>query len=296
MIETICALVLSGASLAYPTLCSADPASPDQIVATITPPLKLPTKRDPRHARPSPAKMNMVTVQPGRGIIGSSLNELKRQRFEGPQTEFSIPYRFEVGKFEVTFDDWNNCLAGGGCKGYRPKDKGWGQGRRPVTNVSYNDVQSYIRWLNRSTGLRYRLLSEAEWEYVAKAGGDGPFATGAAISAQDANFDGAHPYGVNKPGRYLRKTLPVGSYPANALGLHDLHGNVYEWVADCWNETHKDRPKTARARRDGDCNFRVMKGGSWVTHGYQMRAAARIRYVKDYRYDDYGFRLARTLE
>ncbi|WP_418152203.1 formylglycine-generating enzyme family protein [Litorimonas sp. RW-G-Af-16] len=180
MIETLCAILWAGATVVVPTECLADPASPDQFTPKITMPpatIRKPAY-DLRHSRPSPAKMNMVTIQPGKVMLGSPRGQAKRQRFEGPQVEVNIPYRFEVGKFEVTFDDWNNCLAGGGCRGYRPKDKGWGKGKRPVTNVSYDDVQSYIRWLNRSTGLKYRLLSEAEWEYVATANSGGSICDG----------------------------------------------------------------------------------------------------------------------
>lgn len=246
--------------------------------------------------KPSPAHMNMVTIQPGIGLLGSPGTETKRQRVEGPETEISINYAFEVGKFEVTFDDWEACVSGGGCRGHRPNDKGWGRGKRPVINISYDDTQSYLRWLNRKTGRKYRLLSEAEWEYIARAGQRVPFGTGFGITAKMANFNGSAPYNADETGPYFRKTQPVGQYDANPFGLHDVHGNVYEWVEDCWNPSHKNSTRDGKPRKDGDCDYRVMKGGSWVTHGYQMRAASRVRYVTDYRYDDYGFRLARTLE
>jgi len=110
-----------------------------------------------------------------------------------------------------------------------------------------------------------------------------------------ALFDGKAPYGSGATGPYLRKTQPVGQYEPNAFGVYDMHGNVYEWVEDCWNKDHSGAIGDGSPRTDGDCKFRVMKGGSWVTHGYQTRAAARIRYVMDYRYDDYGIRIARTL-
>lgn len=296
MIETICALIFAGATTVLPTECAADPGHIDNIIPIITPPKPKPVADPRRHSRPSPRSMNMVTIRAGELLIGSPDSEPKRQRFEGPQVLVKIPYRFEIGKFEVTYNDWNKCLRGGGCRGYRPDDKGWGKGRRPVINISYNDAQSYIRWLNRKTGLRYRLPTEAEWEYVAKAGQLQPLSTGAAIHSGQANFDGKAPYGTVQTGPYHRKTMPVGQYASNAFGVFDIHGNVYEWVQDCWNENHVGRPEKGVARTDGDCNYRVMKGGSWVTHGYQTRAAARIRYVKDYRYDDYGFRLARTLK
>ena len=243
----------------------------------------------------SPAGIEMVVINPGAGKLGSPDFEKKRARFENPLRDTLISYRFEVSKYEITFDDWNKCTRDGGCGGYKPDDKGWGRGKRPVINVSYNDAQNFLKWLNGKTGQTYRLLSEAEWEYVARAGQDGPFGNGYDMSAQYANFDGKTPYGSGATGQYLRKTQSVGQYEPNAFGVYDMHGNVYEWVEDCWNANHSDAIGDGSPRKDGDCKFRVMKGGSWVTHGYQTRAAARIRYVMDYRYDDYGIRIARTL-
>lgn len=241
---------------------------------------------------------DMVVIQPGTFMLGSPNAEEKRDRNEGPQVPVTINYSFEIGRHEVTFDDWKACVDGGGCKGYNPDDNGWGRGKRPVTNVSYNDVQSYIAWLNETTGLAYRLPSEAEWEYVARAGTSLPFSTqsGHGISYREANFNGEFPYGPGaEKGKYLRKTVPVGSYAPNPFGVHDIHGNVYEWVSDCYVAGHVGNPGDGRPRQDGDCKARIIRGGSWVTHGYQMRAAKRLRYTMDYRYDDFGFRLARTL-
>jgi formylglycine-generating enzyme required for sulfatase activity len=251
-------------------------------------------KRDAREALID--SLQMVRVQPGRGHLGSPNSEFRRARYENGARETEIDHAFEVGKFEVTFAQWDACVADGGCAGHRPKDGGWGRGNRPVINISFDDAQRYLQWLNKETGRKYRLLSEAEWEYVARGGLSAPFGHGHDITARVANFDGKAPYGTEETGAYYRKTQPVGQYPANAFGLHDMHGNVYEWVEDCWNVDHTAASGRADARRDGDCDYRVMKGGSWVTHGYQMRAAARVRYVTDYRYDDYGFRLARTLD
>lgn len=240
----------------------------------------------------------MVVIRPGRFLMGSPQNQQKRDRNEGPQIPVSINYAFEMGRFEVTFKDWSLCVSEGGCNGYKPSDNGWGKGKRPVTNISYDDIEGYIKWLNAKTSLAYRLPSEAEWEYVARAGQPLPFSTGSgrAISDRYANFNGKFPYGPDaKPGEYLRKTVPVGSYPANSFGVHDIHGNVYEFVSDCYVAGHAGNPGDGSPRQDGDCEARVIRGGSWVTHGYQMRAAKRLRYTKEHRYDDFGFRLARTL-
>ena len=245
-----------------------------------------------------PLVPEMVVIRPGQFMMGSPVTQKRRDRNEGPQIPVTINYAFEIGRFEVTFDDWEKCVRGGGCNGYRPEDNGWGRGRRPVTNISYNDAQSYIRWLNASTGLKYRLPSEAEWEYVARAGKPLPFSTptGRGISAREANFNAKFPYGPGTvAGEYIRQTLPVGSFPANSFGVHDIHGNVYEFVSDCYVAGHIGNPADGSPRRDGNCDARIIRGGSWVTHGYQMRAAKRLRYTMDHRYDDFGFRLARTI-
>lgn len=255
------------------------------------------TRPVPKQPRPDGAP-EMVLIEPGSFLMGSPLHQQQRDRNEGPQVRVNIGYAFEIGRFEVTFDEWNDCVRGGGCNGYRPGDNGWGRGKRPVTNISYNDAQSYINWLNAKTGLTYRLPSEAEWEYVARAGQQLPFSTqsGQSISPRFANFNGEFPYGPNgRKGEYLRKTVPVGSYAANSFGVHDIHGNVYEFVSDCYVAGHAGNPGDGSPRRDGNCDARIIRGGSWVTHGYQMRAAKRLRYTMDHRYDDFGFRLARTI-
>ena len=301
MITSLCVIAFTAPPLVADTACANDPMSEAAVYYTTLdvkkpkpkPKIAVKTRRD--HGRPSPTRMNMVTILPGTFMMGSPQEEARRDANEGPRHKVTIDYPFEVGKFEVTFSEWNACVASGGCRGHRPNDGGWGKGNRPVINVSWKDAKSYVSWLRRTTGLNYRLLSEAEWEYVARAGQEGPFSMGYSLGAYDANFNGAKPYGGGPVGPYLKKTKPVGSYPANAFGLHDIHGNVYEWVEDCWNPNHSGAPANGKARKDGDCKFRIMRGGSWVTHGYQMRASKRLRYTTDYRYDDYGFRVARTL-
>jgi formylglycine-generating enzyme required for sulfatase activity len=243
----------------------------------------------------SPSQMNMVTIEPGRFELGSPMFENKRRPNEGPVQSVYIGYTFEVGKYEVTFAEWDKCLADGGCNGHRPDDGGWGRGKRPVINISWQDTQNYLKWLNKKTGNTYRLLSESEWEYLARAGSQGPFTTGPMITTQQANFNGETSYGGSPLGVYRRKTVPVGSYAANATGLHDLHGNVWEWTQDCWNPSHSGAPTDGRAREEGNCKYRVMKGGSWVNKPNDVRTAQRQKYTPDYRYDDYGFRFARTL-
>ena len=241
-------------------------------------------------------RLNMVRIAPGSFQMGAPPDEAKRESNEGPVQTVTINYPFEVGKYEITFAQWGMCVQDGGCRGYYPDDQGWGRGNRPVINLSFDQARSYIRWLNRKTGRRYRLLSEAEWEYVARAGQQTPFYTGERISSGQANFNGVETYNGSDPGVYRRRTLPVGQFPPNQFGVHDILGNALEWTQDCWNDSHEGAPNNGAARRDGDCNFRVMKGGSWVSHPYQLRAAKRIKYITDYGYEDYGFRIARTLQ
>ena len=186
----------------------------------------------------------------------------------------SIANPFAVGVYEVTFDEWDACVAEGGCDGYRPDDKGWGRGNRPVINVSWKDAKAYVRWLSGETGEDYRLLSEAEWEYVARAGTTGPFHTGATISTEQANYNG----------NYGKKTVPVGEFPANGFGLYDVHGNVREWVEDC-----------SESYFSGNCRVRVMRGGSWVSSPSDLRSYKRFSNSIGDRYNYAGFRVARTL-
>ena len=173
----------------------------------------------------------------------------------------------------------------------------WGRGRRPVINVSWEDAQEYVRWLSRETGEGYRLLSEAEWEYVARGGTRGPFHFGTTITPEEANYDGKYTYGTGRKGVYREKTVPVGSFPANGYGLHDVHGNVREWVEDCWHDDYRGAPADGSGwTRGGDCGRRVLRGGSWDGVPQSPRSAYRCRSTVGLRNDDAGFRVARTFD
>jgi formylglycine-generating enzyme required for sulfatase activity len=200
--------------------------------------------------------------------------------------DVTIAAPFAVGKFEVTFAEWDACVGGGGCT-HRPVDRGWGRGRQPVMNVTWDDAQQYVAWLSRKTGKPYRLLSEAEWEYVAQAGSGREQA--AQAGANKANCDGCGSRWDNK------QTAPVGSFAANAFGLHDMLGNVFEWTADCWNEGHSGAASDGSARMSGECSRRVLRGGSWFINPGDARSASRSWNTSDYRYGSNGFRVARTL-
>ncbi len=194
---------------------------------------------------------------------------------EGPRHRVNIGYPLAVGVYEVTFSEWDACVNLGGCGGYIPNDRGWGRGNRPVMNVSWDDAKSYVRWLSQKTGHRYGLLSESEWEYVARAGTDTPFYFGSTISTDQANYDGDYIYGGGRKGVDRGQTVSVGSFSANGWGVHDMHGNVWEWVEDCWNESYVGAPSDGSAWGTGSCGRRVLRGGSWSSDPWFLRSADR---------------------
>ena len=204
---------------------------------------------------------------------------------ERPVHSVTIP-AFKLGKHEVTFAQWDACVADGGCGGYRPGDRGWGRGNRPVIYVSWDDVQGFIRWLNAKTGSNFRLPTEAEWEYAARAGSTTKYSWGNSIGSNRVNCEGCGSRWDDD------RTAPVGSFSANAWGLHDLHGNVWEWVQDCWNESYRGAPTNGRAWTSGDCSRRVIRGGSWDGTPRVLRSASRGRVSRSARVYDIGLRLA----
>jgi formylglycine-generating enzyme required for sulfatase activity len=239
----------------------------------------------------------LVVVPAGSFTMGSPAGEADRAANEGPQRRVTIARAFAVGKYEVTFEQWDACVSGGGCGGYRPSDNGWGRGNRPVINVSWSDAKQYVEWLGRRTGKSYRLLSEAEWEYAARAGTTTPFHTGATITTDQANYDGNHVYANGPKGIYRERTVQVGRFAANAFGLHDMHGNVWEWVEDCWNASYAGAPSDGNAwTTGGNCVQRVLRGGSWYGDPGYARSAVRIGGTTGIRRVSLGFRVARTLD
>ena len=231
----------------------------------------------------------MVVVPAGSFTMGAPSREEGRDSDEGPQHTVTIRAPFAVGKYEVTFLEWDGCVAAGGC-GHRADDEGWGRGRRPVMNVSWEDARSYVRWLSGKTGKRYRLLSEAEWEYAARAGTRTRYHWGDRVGRNRANCDGCGSRWDDD------RTAPVGSFPANGFGLHDVHGNVWEWVEDCRHDDYAGAPLDGSAwTAGGECGRRVLRGGSWFNVPRNLRSAFRYRGSAGFRNFNLGFRVARTL-
>src|SRR6266851_4128105 len=237
----------------------------------------------------------MVVIPAGSFTMGSPATEEGRSKVEGPEHQVTIAKPFAVGKFAVTFDEWEACVVAGGCNGYRPADIGRLRGRHPVVNVSWEDAKAYVTWLAKVTGKPYRLLSEAEREYVARAGTPTPFWWGASISVKQANYDGSSTYGGGEKGEYRQRALPVDSFTANPWGVFQTTGNVYDWVEDCYHGSYQGAPADGTAWTDGDCGRRVLRGGSWYDPAIQLRAAARAAFYPGYRDTKIGFRVARPL-
>lgn len=236
----------------------------------------------------------MVVVPPGAFMMGSPADEAERMANEGPQHRVTIAGQFAIGKYEVTFEQWDTCVADGGCD-HRPDDEGWGRGRRPVIYVNMPDVRQYTDWLSQRTGETYRLPSEAEWEYATRAGTTTPFHFGSTISPVQANFNGSYVYGGGAIGVDRQQSVPVGSFPANGFGLHDMHGNVWEWVEDCSSPTYDGAPVDGTAWLTAGCEMHVIRSGSSHYGPGLLRSANRIGVSPDHRVLYYGFRVAMTL-
>lgn len=210
----------------------------------------------------------------------------------------TIGYAFAVSRHEITFAQWDACVAAGGCNGYAPPDEGWGRGDRPVIHVSWQDAQAYVRWLSAQTGFRYRLLTEAEWEYAARGGTQSAYSWGGAASHGWANYgepDCPPCTGRVEDADAWLNTAPVGQFPPNQFGLFDMHGNVYEWVEDCFADPLPLQPNDGGAHEQAACENHVMRGGAWYSDPGRIRAAYRAYNTPDKRGAVIGFRVARDL-
>ncbi|MEM7776352.1 MAG: SUMF1/EgtB/PvdO family nonheme iron enzyme [Pseudomonadota bacterium] len=246
----------------------------------------------------APFAPEMVLVPPGKFWMGARDGEGDDD--ERPRHEMTIRYPLLIGRYPVTFEEWDAYVDAGGRSGglfgigakherHRPGDEGWGRGRRPVINVSWHHARTYAAWLSLQTGKTYRLLSEAEWEYACRAGTETTFSFGDTITRQQAQFSEVSLGSADR-------TVEVGSFPANLFGLHDMHGNVWEWCEDTWADDYQGAPSDGSPRTNSDTFvFRVMRGGSWYLTPQLLRSANRHRYSPDFVSNSFGFRLARTL-
>jgi formylglycine-generating enzyme required for sulfatase activity len=227
----------------------------------------------------------MVVVPAGEFTMGS-----EQSNGEEPVHKITIPKPFTASKYEVTFDNWDACVIAGGCK-HLPDDRNWGRGNRPVINVSWDDVtKQYLPWLSRVTHKTYRLLTEAEWEYAARAGSWGKYPWGDEVRSNRANCDGCGSQWDKK------QTAPVGSFEPNAFGLYDMQGNVWQWVEDCYHDNYDAAPADGSAWTE-NCkeDLRVLRGGSFMDIPTLIRSASRVRHNSGVQAGEIGFRVARTL-
>jgi formylglycine-generating enzyme required for sulfatase activity len=224
----------------------------------------------------------MIVVPPGEFMMGSTADP-----DENPPHKSRIVKPFAVSKFDVTFADWDACVQVGGCP--EVSDGTFGRGTKPVISVTWADAQRYVAWFSKMTGRDYRLLSETEWEYVARAGTTGAYYWGNEIGAENANCLGCSGFWNN------RGTSPVGTFPANAFGLYDMSGNVWQWVQDCQHGDYKGAPADGSAWISGDCGSRVVRGGSWGNTPKDVRVSHRHWLSADYQDAFTGFRIARTV-
>jgi formylglycine-generating enzyme required for sulfatase activity len=250
----------------------------------------------------------LVVLPPGRFLMGAPPEEEGRAAAEGPVHEVALDYELAVGKGPVTFGEWDAAAA---ALSYRPSDAGWGRLHRPVINVSWDDAQRYVAWLRTLTGKPYRLLTEAEWEYACRGGTLTPYWTGRSITCHAANFDDSQSRPAssgaieaitaqvsrawNAQVLNRAQTIPVDEFPANPFGLHDTHGNVWEWVEDAWHPNYEGAPADGSAWDGGEPGMRVLRGGSWRMMGSALRSAHRYRRQQRHRGDQAGFRVARVL-
>jgi formylglycine-generating enzyme required for sulfatase activity len=256
----------------------------------------------------------MIVVPAGSFMMGLAEHELGHDSAHrgpaSPQHLVTIAKPFAVGRFAVTVDQFavfaaetgydagSKCYVVEETKSEEKPDHSWRNpgfaqtGSHPATCLDWNDAKAYVAWLTLKTGKTYRLLSEAEREYVTRAGTTTTFWWGSSIATSEANYNGSANHGN---GEYRRGTVAVDSFQANPWGLYQVHGNVYEWVEDCWHENYQGAPADGSAWVSGDCTRRGLRGGSWLEDARALAAAARARNGAGNRYDIDGFRVARTL-
>jgi formylglycine-generating enzyme required for sulfatase activity len=230
----------------------------------------------------------MVVIPAGSFRMGDLQGDGSKD--ELPVRTVRIEQRFAIGRYEVTFEEYEQFATA--TKHQLPDDRRWGRGRQPVINVSWQDAVNYTKWLSEQAGKRYRLPSEAEWEYAARGGKEAAYWWGKHLLQGMANCNGC---GSQWDGK---QTAPVGSFKPNPFGLNDTAGNVWEWVEDCWHDNYNSAPADSSAWKEaggGYCARRVIRGGSWITPG-NLRSSVRYSFPASNLTYDVGFRLARDLD
>lgn len=242
----------------------------------------------------------MIVVPAGRFEQGSADDASDGLPAERPARVVGIPEMLAVGVHEVTLSQWDACFDDGGCS-RQPEDNGWGRGNRPAIMVSWSDTQEYLQWISDKTGKRYRLPSESEWEYFARAGEEGQWLGGSAVALCDfanvagdeSGFEWRH---TSCADGVAVGTSPAGSFRPNAFGLHDVIGNVAEWTADCMNLSYLDAPVDGSAWGRGICSSHMTRGGSWLTGSKDIRLPSRFNLRNGDRNDFTGFRVVREID
>jgi formylglycine-generating enzyme required for sulfatase activity len=235
----------------------------------------------------------MVVVPKGSFMMGTPASEPDRFKGEDPIHRVSFAKPFAVGRFTISFDEWDSCLADGGCGGNTGDDKGFGRGRMPAQGINYEAAKSYLAWLSKKVGRTYRLPSESEREYFTRAGTATPFWFGNTITAQDANYQASTPYGSGPHGPDSKGPVVVDSYAPNPFGLYQVHGNVWEWTEDCFNKRYtEDTPDDGSPWLEGDCRQRMVRGGTWKWSPNMVRSGYRQGDGVD---NENSFRVVRTL-
>lgn len=227
----------------------------------------------------------LVVVPAGLFIMGSN----GTRKTEKPARRVNITKPFAIGRYEVTFKEWFACLEEQACT-HNPHDHKWGRKGRPVINVTWDQTEEYAKWLSHKTGFTYRLPSESEWEYAHRAGTTTDFWWGDKAGVNNANCKDC------KSQWSAKSSAPVGSFKPNPFGLFDTAGNLFEWVSDCWNPDHRGAPKTTAPRKEGNCNFRVIRGGSFYYFNKVARASYRAKNPPGVKSYWLGFRLVRELQ
>jgi formylglycine-generating enzyme required for sulfatase activity len=287
---------------------SALPQAPAPVPAAPPPAAAIPVSPPPKVAANDPGGEvfkecdncpDMVVVPAGKAMLGSPAGESGRQTFEAAPHLVEIAKPFAVGRYAVTFAQWDACFAEGACGHRRLGDLDFGRGKHPAIFASWSEAQLYVQWLKRKTGQPYRLLSEAEWEYAARGCknlkcGYAPFWFGA-IKPELAVYDSRRSYDGSPKANPGLKTLPVDSGPPNPFGLYNMLGNVRQWTEDCWNPAPSAVASNGAPVLSGDCSARATRGGSWADDPAKLRAAARDYESVDEGSERIGFRVARDL-